>query len=139
MDIEDRIFKSIEEYAMERGKHPNKLYISRDLCGELGINITVNDRELICDEWIFNLKVVPTWFNNTIFVTYDEKLNNKNALIDKLMAIDIEVEFKDGVLTPRKISEELSDQMDEDLKYLHNYIAFEEYYDEWCKKKNIEN
>ena len=134
MDIEQRIQQEISSYIQDKGKQPNKVYISRDLCGELGINITIEDRELLCDDWVHDMKVVPTWFTNTIFVTYDEKLDTKDMLIDKLMTKIVEVEWRNGVLVPKKISEELDKQIDEDLKYLHNEILFEEYYKKWCDK-----
>ena len=139
MDVYERIKREMNEFMSYRKEQPNKVFIGRDLCGELGIDIYVGEKDLTCDDWIFGMKIIPTWVNDTIFVTYDKKLDNKDALIDKLMARDVEVEFKDGVLTLKKMSKELSNQIDEDFKYLQNEILFEKYYDEWCKKKDIEN
>ena len=126
MDIYERIKKEMESYMRDKKLTPNKVYISRDLCNELAIDVTIQDRELLSDDWIYGMKVVPTWFTNTVFVTYDGKLDTKDMLIEKLMnVVNIDVD------------EELDKQIDEDLKYLHNEILFEQYYDEWCKKKNV--
>lgn len=123
MDIHRRIQQEVSSYIQDKGKRPNKVYISKDLCGELGINFTIKDRELLCDDWVHDMKVFPTWFTNTVFVAYDDKLETKDMLIKKLLYVDA-----------IEVSEELSNQIDEDLQYLHNEILFEEYYKKWCNK-----
>ena len=127
MDVYERIKREMNEFMSYRKEQPNKVFIGRDLCGELGIDIYVGEKDLTCDDWIFGMKIIPTWVNDTIFVTYDKKLETKDAFIQKLMDVNI------------KMDKELEDKIDEDFKYLQNEILFEKYYDEWCKKKNIEN
>ena len=127
MDVYERIKREMNEFMSYRKEQPNKVFIGRDLCGELGIDIYVGEKDLTCDDWIFGMKIIPTWVNDTIFVTYDKKLETKDAFIQKLMDVNI------------KMDKELEDKIDEDFKYLQNEILFEKYYDEWCKKKDIEN
>ena len=127
MDVYERIKREMNEFMSYRKEQPNKVFIGRDLCGELGIDIYVGEKDLTCDDWIFGMKIIPTWVNDTIFVTYDKKLETKDAFIQKLMDVNI------------KMDKELEDKIDEDFQYLQNEILFEKYYDEWCKKKDIEN
>lgn len=127
MDVYERIKREMNEFMSYRKEQPNKVFIGRDLCGELGIDIYVGEKDLACDDWIFGMKIIPTWVNDTIFVTYDKKLETKDAFIQKLMDVNI------------KMDKELEEQIDEDFQYLQNEILFEKYYDEWCKKKDIEN
>lgn len=127
MDVYERIKREMNEFMSYRKEQPNKVFIGRDLCGELGIDIYVGEKDLTCDDWIFGMKIIPTWVNDTIFVTYDKKLETKDAFIQRLMDVNI------------KMDKELEEQIDEDFKYLQNEILFEKYYDEWCKKKDIEN
>lgn len=127
MDVYERIKREMNEFMSYRKEQPNKVFIGRDLCGELGIDIYVGEKDLTCDDWIFGMKIIPTWVNDTIFVTYDKKLETKDAFIQKLMDVNI------------KMDKELEEQIDEDFQYLQNEILFEKYYDEWCKKKDIEN
>ena len=127
MDVYERIKREMNEFMSYRKEQPNKVFIGRDLCGELGIDIYVGEKDLTCDDWIFGMKIIPTWVNDTIFVTYDKKLETKDVFIQKLMDVNI------------KMDKELEEQIDEDFQYLQNEILFEKYYDEWCKKKDIEN
>lgn len=127
MDVYERIKREMNEFMSYRKEQPNKVFIGRDLCGELGIDIYVGEKDLTCDDWIFGMKIIPTWVNDTIFVTYDKKLETKDAFIQRLMDVNI------------KMDKELEEQIDEDFQYLQNEILFEKYYDEWCKKKDIEN
>ena len=127
MDVYERIKREMNEFISYRKEQPNKVFIGRDLCGELGIDIYVGEKDLTCDDWIFGMKIIPTWVNDTIFVTYDKKLETKDVFIQKLMDVNI------------KMDKELEEQIDEDFQYLQNEILFEKYYDEWCKKKDIEN
>ena len=127
MDVYERIKREMNEFMSYRKEQPNKVFIGRDLCGELGIDIYVGEKDLTCDDWIFGMKIIPTWVNDTIFVTYDKKLETKDAFIQKLMDVNI------------KMDKELEEQIDEDFQYLQNEILFEKYYDEWCRKKDIEN
>ena len=127
MDVYERIKREMNDFISYRKEQPNKVFIGRDLCGELGIDIYVGEKDLTCDDWIFGMKIIPTWVNDTIFVTYDKKLETKDVFIQKLMDVNI------------KMDKELEEQIDEDFQYLQNEILFEKYYDEWCKKKDIEN
>ena len=128
MDVYERIKREMTEFTSHRIETPNKVFLGRDLCGELGIDIYVGEEDLECDDWIYGMKIIPTWVNDVVLVTYDKKLETKDAFIQKLMDVN-----------SVKIDEGLEKQMDEDLQYLQNEILFEKYYDEWCKKKDIKN
>ena len=128
MDVYERIKREMNEFTSHRIETPNKVFLGRNLCGELGIDIYVGEEDLTCDDWIYGMKIIPTWVNDVVLVTYDKKLETKDAFIQKLMDVN-----------SVKVDEELEEQMDEDLQYLQNEILFEKFYDEWCKKKDIEN
>ena len=128
MNVYERIEREMNEFTSHRIETPNKVFLGRNLCGELGIDIYVGEEDLTCDDWIYGMKIIPTWVNDVVLVTYDKKLETKDAFIQKLMDVN-----------SVKVDKELEEQMDEDLQYLQNEILFEKFYDEWCKKKDIEN
>ena len=128
MNVYERIEREMNEFTSHRIETPNKVFLGRDLCGELGIDIYVGEKDLECDDWIYGMKIIPTWVNDIVLVTYDKELETKDAFIQKLMDV--------GSV---KIDKELEEQIDEGFQYLQNEILFEKYYDEWCKKKDIEN
>ena len=127
MNVYERIEREMNEFTSHRIETPNKVFLGRDLCGELGIDIYVGEKDLECDDWIYGMKIIPTWVNDIVLVTYDKELETKDAFIQKLM---------DVVLV---VDKEIDKQLDEDFQYFQNEMMFEKYYDEWCKKKDIEN
>lgn len=128
MDVYERIEYERSEFIAHRKQEPNKVFIGRDLCGELGIDIYVGETDLTCDDWILGMKIIPTWVTDVVLVTYDKELETKDVFIQKLMDISI-----------TKIDKELEEQIDEDFQYLQSEILFERYYEEWYRKKNIKN
>ena len=132
MDVYERIKREMDEFTSHRREQPNKVFIGRDLCGEMGIDIYVGEEDLECDDWIYGMKIIPVWVNDVILITHDSKLldtkEEKKAFIKNFMKVD-----------PIEIDKELDKQIDEGFRYLQNEILFEKFYDEWCKKKDIEN
>ena len=73
-----------------------------------------------------------------LYVAYESSLNKKSKvrdcrkdkLIDKLF-----LSYTEERDIKNKITNELSEQIDNDLNDLHKFLEFEYYYDKWTEKK----
>ena len=139
-NIYDEICYLIDDYRDKNHIEPNILYMGtnkynelEDYCKRIGIK-PFGKKIKNCE--------IRFAFHDMLYVAYDmsyetyererekEEQKKKDELVKKLL-----FSYTEEREITSKVTDELSEQMDNDINDLHKFLEFEHYYDRWTEKK----